>query len=316
MDTVQLIRLLTRLGILITALLSWSSVIADENSLRNRYQEIRSQLADNLYGIPVYIISNSADKTMQGEVYGTLNYPFQITKRALSSPNNWCDIAPQHLNIKACTYRYQNNHCQLTFYSGRKFYEPPDDAYQLQYRFQQLVSEPDYLQLSLNAEAGPMGTRDYHIEVKAIPIEDGKTFLYFRYAYRYNFVTEMGMDLYLATLGRNKIGFSITGNDDQGKPVNIGGIRGIIERNAVRYYLAIQSFLDNFHQPEEKQLEARLDRWFDLTEQHHRQLYEMSKDDYLKFKQMERKDQLRLQQELDTKTTTEQCRQVTQPSPP
>ena len=48
-----------------------------------------------------------------------------------------------------------------------------------------------------------------------------------------------------------------------------------------------------------KRFETRISDWFDLTEQYHQQLYELDKPDYLKYKRMERKDQLRLQKEID-----------------
>ena len=46
---------------------------------------------------------------------------------------------------------------------------------------------------------------------------------------------------YFATLGRGKVGFTVTGTDQNGKALYIGGPRGAIERNAVRYYFAIQT---------------------------------------------------------------------------
>ena len=108
------------------------------------------------------------------------------------------------------------------------------------------------------------------------------------------------MSTYLATLGRGKVGFSITGRDQAGQPVYIEGVRGIVERNAVRYYLAIQSYLDTLMIDREQRHEARLNKWFELTEQHHRQLYEMDKQDYLGAKRQEYLDQRRLQKAIPT----------------
>ena len=39
------------------------------------------------------------------------------------------------------------------------------------------------------------------------------------------------------------VGFTVIGTDRKGNPVYIGGPRGSIERNAVRYYFAIRSVL-------------------------------------------------------------------------
>ena len=118
------------------------------------------------------------------------------------------------------------------------------------------------------------------------------------------------MGTYLATLWSGKKGFSITGKDDTGKPVYIEGIRGIIERNAIRYYLAIQSYLDTLDIPANKKFNARINRWFDLTAKYHYQLYEMDKKDYIKYKQKERKDQIRLQEIINkNNSANNQCNQ-------
>jgi hypothetical protein len=103
------------------------------------------------------------------------------------------------------------------------------------------------------------------------------------------------MSTYFMTLGSDKIGFSVMDHDEDGKPVYVNGIRGVIERNSIRYYFAIQSYLDSLAEPADKQFEARINKWFELTEQHHEQLYEMDKADYLQFKRKEWQDQMRLQ---------------------
>jgi len=106
------------------------------------------------------------------------------------------------------------------------------------------------------------------------------------------------MGTYFLTLGSGKIGFSIVGENDSGEPVYVEGKRGVIERNVVRYYFAIQSYLDTLDVPPEQRFQARLVRWFELTEQHARQLHELDKEKYLEYKRHERKDQLRLQAEI------------------
>ena len=48
----------------------------------------------------------------------------------------------------------------------------------------------------------------------------------------------------------------------------------------------------------EPEILERINSWFDFTEKHHSQLYEMDKKDYIKYKNMERKDQSRLQKAI------------------
>ena len=47
----------------------------------------------------------------------------------------------------------------------------------------------------------------------------------------------------LATLGRDKVGFSVVGRAADGRPVHVEGLRGAVERNTLRYYLAVESYL-------------------------------------------------------------------------
>ncbi len=279
-------------------LLGTTNTYANKQDLFDLYTQIKPVLEKNAYGIPVYIHSTDENDTMTGVIYGVLHHPFDTVRAALSSAANWCKVAPQHLNIKACTYQTEKDFCQLRFYSGRKYYENPDDVYQLDYRFEIHEQSKDFIHVRLSSDDGPAGTSQYKLNIKIIPINTSSSFIYFSYSYQYNFITSIGMSTYLATLGSGKVGFSETGKDEQGKPIYIGGVRGIIERNAVRYYLAIQSYLDTRHIADEKQFNARINKWFDLTEKHHLQLYEMDKEDYLQYKQQEYEDQQRLQRAI------------------
>ena len=193
----------------VCSLFSVSVARADNGEMQRYYQALQTALAKNVYNIPLFIQSMDQDNTMLGVVYGVTKQPFQDVKRALTSAQAWCDIVPQHLNVKACTFARQENQCQITFYSGRKFYEKAEDVYKLRYRFEVTRTDATYFQTTLTAGEGPMGTSNYRIEVEAIPISAQQTFLHFSYAYRYNFLTTLGMQTYLSTLGSGKIGFNV-----------------------------------------------------------------------------------------------------------
>jgi hypothetical protein len=83
-------------------------------------------------------------------------------------------------------------------------------------------------------------------------------------------------------------------------PVYIGGPRGAIERNAVRYYFAIQSFMNTLRYPEESRFSMRTDKWYDLTDRYRKQLFDLDKKDYLTFKTTEHKNQVTLQRSIGT----------------
>jgi hypothetical protein len=75
-------------------------------------------------------------------------------------------------------------------------------------------------------------------------------------------------------------------------------VKGILERNAMRYYLALEAFFATRHLPEPERFEARIDYWFELTSRFPRQLWEMEREEYLLTKRLEWRQQQRLQKEF------------------
>jgi hypothetical protein len=211
-------------------------------------------------------------------------------------PANWCDIASLHPNVKACTYRELPGAWRLTFYTGRKFYQSPEDTYLFTYDYRNVEQRRGYLDIILNADEGPFGTKDHRMRFEALPLDEGRTFVHVSYAHSYGFSFRLAENIYFATFGRGKVGFTVNGTDSNGAPVYIGGPRGAVERNAVRYYFAIQSFMDTLRYPEESRFSMRAGRWYDLTSRYRKQLFEMERKDYLEFKTAERKNQEMLQQ--------------------
>ena len=271
-------------------------VIAQQSDLLEKYNSIKARLHNNPYQLPLVIESVQNGHHQRGEVYALLYKPFSQVKNALTQAANWCDITSLHLNIKACTYLKQENHCHVSIYSGRKFYEAVQDTYQLNYTFTTKNQRSDYFITHLSAPNGPLGTHSYDIDLEAMPISDEISFVHFSYEYAYGFWANLATSTYLATLGSDKIGFSITGLDEKNQPVYINGVRGIIERNAVRYFFAIKAYLET------SQLQPRLSLWFDLTEQFPDQLHEMSKQEYLDYKHREHLQQQQLQGKINQQT--------------
>ena len=66
----------------------------------------------------------------------------------------------------------------------------------------------------------------------------------------------------------------------------------MVERNTMRFYLAIDAYLGALAEPTPVRLQKRLQCWFSATEQYPRQLHEVSCTAYLN---MKRSDYLRQQ---------------------
>ena len=186
--------------------------------------------------------------------------------------------------MKSCTYRAAKDRTVLTFYSGRKVYQRPEDTTVLRYVFRVAAAGEDYFRVVLTADEGPLDTRDYALELEAMPLGAGGTFIHLGYAYRYGLGTRVALASYFATLGSGKVGFSVVGADADGNPIYVDGVEGLIERNSVRYQLAIQAYLDTLEVPEGQRFERRIERWFDLTERYRPQLFELQEEEYLRNK--------------------------------
>ena len=105
-----------------------------------------------------------------------------------------------------------------------------------------------------------------------------------RYGYAYGLSARLAMQAYLATLGSDKVGFSVIGQRSDGQPLQVRGVRGVVERNTLRYYLAIDAFLEAQALPATQQLQASLQRWFTATERYAQQLHEVDRDTYVGMK--------------------------------
>jgi len=94
------------------------------------------------------------------------------------------------------------------------------------------------------------------------------------------------------------VGFSSDGGDERGNPVPVGGLRGVVERNAVRYLLAMEAFLETRGVPGPARFEAMLGTWFDLAARYPA-LHEVSREEYLAAKRREQENRVALQRAMD-----------------
>jgi hypothetical protein len=253
-------------------------------ALQAKYDAVQTQLDRNAFGRPVVLESTEASGQLSGDIFAVLNHPFDQVKSSLSQPGVWCDVLMLHLNTKYCAVREAGDVRTLAVSVGRKFDQPLSEAQRVDFVWQPPSLAADYLSVRLKADKGPLSTRDYRIELEATPLGNGTTFIHLGYTYTYGMAARIAMQGYLATIGSDKVGFTATGKDSAGQPGHVGGVRGVVERNTMRYYLAIDAYMDA-----PKQLAQRLELWFDSTERYAQQLHEVDRDDYLAMKRNEYK---------------------------
>ncbi|WP_442793389.1 hypothetical protein [Paraburkholderia sp. HP33-1] len=259
--------------------------------LRDKYQSLTQQLAHNQFQRPLYLESQELPSALKGDIYGVVNYSFALVSGALSDPvqgpANWCDVLILHLNTKYCHASTGANGTVLAVNIGKKTEESLSSSYRVQFNFLPVASTPDYFRVELSAATGPLSTKDYRIALEAIPVGDSRTFIHLTYAYGYGTAGRFAMKTYLATIGSDKVGFSSTPDPSTGETQYIGGVRGLVERNTMRYYLAIDAYLGALSSPPNARVDKRFADWFDATEQYPRQLHEVSRADYMQMKHNE-----------------------------
>ncbi len=273
---------------------------ADVSDLRARHAELVPVLASSALPEPLHVESREVGDRAAGDVYSELPFGIDVLRRELARPGAWCEIVSLHVNVKACTHSATAGAERLTLFAGPKHYQSPDQAERLEMEFRAEGDDPDALHVVASAERGPFGSSDYRIELTAIPIDAERSLVHFHYAYAQGFWTRNATHGYLRTLGRKKVGFSVVDRDAAGQPVYVKGVAGMLERNAVRYHLAILAYLETLSLPEADRFEQRIERWYERADHYRRQLYDIDRRQYLSDKRRGWRDQLRLQAALES----------------
>lgn len=256
-------------------------------ALQSKHTALATQLASNEFQRPLVIESIETDKSVSGNAYAVINYPFATVASSFRNADNWCEVLILHLNTKYCRAGGDKAKSILAVAVGKKYPQEIHEAYALSFDFKPSLSTPEYMAVQLNADKGPVGTHNYRINLRAVPISGGRTFMHLQYSYAYGLAGRVAMQAYLATLGSGKLGFTQIERQTGGPKTPVEGMRGAVERNTMRYYLAIDAYLASLASALPEQLEKRLQHWFDATERYPRQLHEIDRSAYLAMKRSE-----------------------------
>ena len=275
-------------------------------AMADAFQNLSAEMNNNNFNEPLHIASTFKDNNASGEIYALINNSFSNVSTHLINPVQWCDMLVLHVNVKGC-YEVENSDSAgqgvqetsvkgtnssskivgaLSVFVGRKYYQPIEDAHEMKYQLSVNENTDDYLQTTLSASEGPFGTSEYKLVFEAIPLANNKTFIHFSYSYHYGFLAKVALSGYLATIGRSKVGFTVDKFDDNKNPVYVKGMQGIVERNSMRYFIAIRAYLDTITL-KSKEWTSRINHWYELALPYKRQLHEVKDKLYLKTKQEE-----------------------------
>ncbi|NLP65056.1 hypothetical protein [Paraburkholderia sacchari] len=264
----------------------------DATRLRVIYQNLQPRLDHNSFHRRLYLDSQESPSTVTGEIYAVMDYPFSTVSDAFNdssrAPTNWCDMLMLHPNIKYCHVTGGSKGNTLTVnVSQREAAEDLASTYLLQFDYAPAATSPGYFRVKLHADSGPLNTRDYQIVLEAVSLSRDRTFLHLTYAYSYGAIGRLAMKGYLATFGSGKVGFTNIADSSGAQPEYVAGVRGLVERNTMRYYLAIDAWLDDPPSRPDTRLEQRLSNWFGASEEYRRQLHEIDRQEYMQMKQEE-----------------------------
>jgi hypothetical protein len=257
------------------------------DALRARHAALADAMRSSPLQRPIVIESQQDGDAIMGRVYAVLDQPFVQVAKVVPQVSHWCDILMLHLNNKQCQLGMAGAQATVSLWISRRYDIPLDKAQRIDFVYQVVAQGPAYVDGALSAAKGPLGTHDYRIEVEAMPLPDGRTFMQMAYAYEAGMAARMATQAYLATAGREKIGFTVASRKADGSPVHVGGLRGLVERNTMRYFLAFDAYLASQTQPAAQQQEFRLKHWISAVERYAPQLHEADENVYLEMKRRE-----------------------------
>ena len=255
------------------------------NALLEKHAELKNSLAQNQYRRPLFLESVETANTVSSTAYAVLDSPFSAVSETFKKPDHWCDVLILHINTKYCQATTDFSPSTLAVNIGKKTPQTLSESFLLKFSYRVTSSSPDYLAVRLHADKGPLSTTDYQMVLQAVPLPEGKTFINLRYSYGYGLAGRLAMQAYLTTIGRGKVGFTKLSQEPGSSYV--GGMRGTVERNTMRYFLAIEAYLASLKQLPAQQFNSRIQYCFDATEQYPKQLHEVDRPDYLEMKKDE-----------------------------
>jgi len=251
--------------------------------LHTQYVALAQALALSTIQPGLHVESIDSSSAPRGDAYAVINYPFAKVAAAFTTPALLCEPLILHLNVQYCRAA-DDAQPALAVALGKKTNQPLEDTHRIKLLFNVAASRADFMRVELRASKGPLGTGNYLIALELIALDREHSFMHIRYSYTQGLMARIATSVYFATRGRDKVGFTLVKDDADDPPHLVGGIRGALERNTMRYYLAFDAYLQTLDQPEPQRFEQSIERWFSETERFARQLREVKRDDYLTMK--------------------------------
>ena len=284
-------RTLTRLFLFyLCALLAAQAQGADLGEMQSLYRSLQPRLAQSPFQRELALDSTEASERLSGDIYATLDAPLANLELVNRSPLRWCEILLLLSNTKSCVVGRQDEAPSLQMRMGTKGPQALATTTPMNFKFETSAPQATVLETHLSSNSGPMGTKDGKLRVQAIAVGPNKSFIHLHYSYSSSLAGRLATGVYLQTLGRGKVGFSKE-QAEASRPADahwVGGVRGIIERNTMRYFMGLSCALQFAGTEAPTQRFAQMAPcWYDDTERYPQQLHEMGRSEYLEMKRAE-----------------------------
>jgi hypothetical protein len=284
-------RTLARLFLLyLCTLLAAQAQGADLGEMQSLYRSLQPRLAQSPFQRELALDSTEASERLSGDIYATLDAPLASLELVNRSPLRWCEILLLLSNTKSCVVGRQDEAPSLQMRMGTKGPQALATTTPMNFRFETSAPQATVLETHLSSNSGPMGTKDGKLRVQAIAVGPNKSFIHLHYSYSSSLAGRLATGVYLQTLGRGKVGFSKE-QAEASRPADahwVGGVRGIIERNTMRYFMGLSCALQFAGTEAPAQRFAQMAPcWYDDTERYPQQLHEMGRSEYLEMKRAE-----------------------------
>ena len=275
------------LSLLVLWLCAWPTARAqtlDAGDLQRLYQNLRPRLAQSPLRRGLVLDSSESSDRTSGDIYAVLDVTLPRLEQINRDPARWCEILLLLSNAKNCTVGSDGGNPALLLQMGTKGPQDLNTTTAMDFRFSSSRAASAVLETLLNASTGPMGTKDGTLQLRAIALPGDQAFVHLHYSYRSSLAGRFATEVYLQTLGRGKVGFST----EAGTGNVVGGVRGIIERNTMRYFMGLGCALQFAATDVPAQRFGQMAAcWYDETQRYPVQLYEMPRADYLDMKRAE-----------------------------
>ena len=284
-------RTLTRLFLFyLCALLAAQAQGADLGEMQSLYRSLQPRLAQSPFQRELALDSTEASERLSGDIYATLDAQLANLELVNRSPLRWCEILLLLSNTKSCVVGRQDEAPSLQMRMGTKGPQALATTTPMNFKFETSAPQATVLETHLSSNSGPMGTKDGKLRVQAIAVGPNKSFIHLHYSYSSSLAGRLATGVYLQTLGRGKVGFSKE-QAEASRPADahwVGGVRGIIERNTMRYFMGLSCALQFAGTEAPTQRFAQMAPcWYDDTERYPQQLHEMGRSEYLEMKRAE-----------------------------